>query len=405
MPKDLLQDLFIYSAARLFPAALSMLFTLTCIQTLTSEQYALYSLATLPSLVAAAFVGGLAGQPLMRFGSQLSGIDLAHALITVPALGTFVALVPVIFWWFWQGLQWTTIVLPFSLLLVPTIAFVDSRRSYLIAVSQPAKVFWLDSSRALSGLVSFWALSLIFPISELSPIAAMVCGATVALLFSQRQKFQSSNKASINIDREYLKYGAWVAGWMALIAVFPLAERALLERTHGLEVAGIYSAMSDPMITLMAAGTSVGVSAVLPRFVSAWEAGESNHIRRLTNLGLLVSLSVALLALLFGSLIAYLGIGRFGQLLRNFPGLACSLLAVTAAWQAAVFAHKPLELMRRVDLMFVALGFAWIVFACAAMLLVAPFAGLGILAAKGIALFSYIALVKLAINFAKSGKK
>lgn len=379
-----------------------MVFTLGCVQTLSSEQYARYSLGVLPALIAAAFVGGLAGQPLLRFGTQLDRAGLGRAMLSVPLVGALASVPPILAWWSVQGTDWT-IVLPLSLLLVPAIALADARRSFLVASSQPGAVLQLDSIRTVASLVLLWLLFRVAAVAEAVPIAAMVCGTVLALLLSRPKLGGGPMVAQVTVDRSYLGYGIWAAGWMALITLFSLAERFILQRAHGLDVAGIYSAIGDPALTLMAAGTSVVVSAVSPKLVAAWDGGDRALVRRLTRTGVLAASGLAAVAWLAGALAAGLQIGRLGALLHDFPVLATAMLVVTAAWQFAVFAHKPLELMRRVDLMFGALLLAWLVFAAAGLLLVGPLQGLGLLVAKAVSLLAYIVFVKVAISFLNRG--
>lgn len=379
-----------------------MVFTLGCVQTLSSEQYARYSLGVLPALIAAAFVGGLAGQPLLRFGTQLDRAGLGRAMLSVPLVGALASVPPILAWWSVQGTDWT-IVLPLSLLLVPTIALADARRSFLVASSQPGAVLQLDSIRTVASLVLLWLLFRVAAVAEAVPIAAMVCGTVLALLLSRPKLGGGPMVAQVTVDRSYLGYGIWAAGWMALITLFSLAERFILQRAHGLDVAGIYSAIGDPALTLMAAGTSVVVSAVSPKLVAAWDGGDRALVRRLTRTGVLAASGLAAVAWLAGALAAGLQIGRLGALLHDFPVLATAMLVVTAAWQFAVFAHKPLELMRRVDLMFGALLLAWLVFAATGLLLVGPLQGLGLLVAKAVSLLAYIVFVKVAISFLNRG--
>lgn len=379
-----------------------MVFTLGCVQTLSSEQYARYSLGVLPALIAAGFVGGLAGQPLLRFGTRLDRSGLARALLLVPLAGALVSIPPILAWWAVQSSGWS-IVLLLTLLLVPAIALTDARRSFLVATSQPSAVLRLDSIRTFASLVLLWLLFQTDATAEAVPIAAMLCGTVLALLVSRPKFTGKPSEAQVKVDRAYLGYGVWAACWMGLISMFPLAERHMLQRAHGLDAAGIYSALGDPTLTLMAAGTSVVVSAVSPKLVAAWYTGDLALVRWLTRIGVLAASGLAAVVWLAGAIGAGLQVGRLGTLLHEFPVLATAMLVVTAAWQFAIFAHKPLELMRRVDLMFGALLLAWLVFAAAGLLLVGPLQGLGLLVAKAASLLAYIVFVRTAIHFLNRG--
>lgn len=402
MHKQMIRDLLTYGVGRSLPAALSMIFTLGCVQNLSSEQYARYSLGVLPALVAAAFVGGLASQPLLRFGTRIDRGDLPQALLSVPLLGALASTPLVLAWWATQNMNWTAL-LPLSLLLVPAIAITDARRSFFVASSKPMAVLHLDSIRTLASLALLWLLFHTTTTAEAVPIAAMLCGAVLALMAVRLNLPCQQQGTPVKVDRAYLGYGVWAACWMALITMFPLAERHILQLAHGLDAVGIYSAISDPTLTLMAAGTSVVVSTVSPKLVAAWDAGNRTLVSGLTRTGVLAATGLAMTAWLAGAIAASLQIGRLGWLLHEFPILATAMLVVTAAWQFAVFVHKPLEMMRRVDLMFGSLLLAGLVFVGTALLLVGPLQGLGLLVAKAASLLAYIVFVKAAINFLNRG--
>src|SRR5690606_31397524 len=92
-----IRKLIVYAGARAVPTLGTFLFTFVCLQYLNVAEYGKYSLTVLPAMVGGAMVGGLAGQPMLRFGASLSSAELARGLVLIPLIGSLL-IAPVV--WF-----------------------------------------------------------------------------------------------------------------------------------------------------------------------------------------------------------------------------------------------------------------------------------------------------------------
>jgi hypothetical protein len=384
----LARDFAVYAAGRAIPSIGSMVFTLVCVQLLPPAEYAHYSFYILPALVAATFAGGLAGQPLLRFGLQLEASSRRLALLGLPLGGAALAIPVIAAWNVWKGgAPFDTVA---ALPLVPLIAVTDARRSFLVASSRPAGVFRLDTLRSclsLAALLVAWAVitRVAPPPTALAPIVAMSLGTLGALLLVRASPANAAPTCAVRVDRAYLAYGIWTAGWLALTTLFPLLERVLVEGARGIETAGVYSAISDPLLAVLSAGTSVVGSALWPRFIDAWNGGDEALFRKVGRMGLLGTVAAGSVVAIACLLVAWFSPGRLAALLASNPLLVAAMVAVTTLWQAAVFVHKPLELMNATRTIFGCLLLSLVLFVALARNLVGPFGGVGVLAAKGAA--------------------
>jgi len=223
----------------------------------------------------------------------------------------------------------------------------------------------------------------------------MSLGTLAGLLLVPTTYAGTSVSSLVRVDRQYLRYGIWTAGWLAVATLFPLTERLILEHTRGIEAAGVYAAISDPLASIISAGTSVIGNALWPDFITAWGNNDSRLVRRLTAIGVLGSSAIGFLTALIGLLLVGLSAGRLAFLLSAETILAATMLFVTTLWASCVFAHKRLELTQHTRGMFLCLLGSIVVFLPLAFALAQYSGGLGIVAAKGAAGLVYLASIIL----------
>lgn len=389
-----------YAGARALPALMSFVFTLVCVQSLTAAEYGTYSLTLLPVTMGASFAGGLAGQPMLRFGSELARAERRVGLGRVPLLVAAIALPLLAIYLYAAGRSAAAFAV--SVALVPLTAVLDTRRNYFVAMSRASRVFGLDAVRSVSSVVLLLLLIGQGFATSWVPLAAMLSAAALSLLTVSARADTESEEGDRRIDAAYLRYGFWVACWMAVIALMPLMERMLLESRFSVSDAGRYSAIADPISTAMSAAGGVVASALMPRFVDAWNRASAASLRRLTITSLGAVVGAALLCLAAGAVIVALDWGRWAGLLHTNVALSLLLLAGIALWQAAVFVHKPLELRAKTSVMFGCLVGAALVFLLCAGPLIARWGAEGVAVAKLLAGVAYISLVMVFRHGAKA---
>lgn len=389
----MLRTLLIYGAARAVPALISLSFTLVCIQQLSSAQYGDFSLAYLPTMIAASFAGSLAGQPMLRFGASLSPKHRTIGLLRLPIIAALSTMPFLVGYLLWSGRPLTMLALAVGIALF--VAVFDTQRFYLVASSQAMSILLLDSARSLISLAVLAILISTRQVSSSTPMAALLIATAASMLLILYKPSTASEHGNSTVDAMYIRYGIWVALWMVITGLFPFLERLLLERHFDLTVAGEYASIADPSSALMSAIGAILVNATMPRFVSAWNNHETASLSRLKVLSVLAVSAGVIACLGIGALVVAGGRGHIAIVLSEHSVVAVVLVTATGIWQMGIFFHKTLELSGATNLMFFALLASSLVFGTLSILLISPLGMLGIAMSKLVAGLFYIGLVNI----------
>lgn len=393
-----LRQLATYLAARVLPALASMALTFLCIHTLTPADYGRYSLTLLPAGVAASLVGGLSAQAMLRYAHELSPaalrvgrlwFPLAASLIVCPLVAAYLA-------WSVGGSAAAWI----AVASVPLVALMDTRRSFFVARGRAGSVFALDVWRAAAALLIAGGLFAAAGARTAVPLLAQGLSVALVLLLVRPAVAMPASAGAREVDRHYLRYGLWFAGWMAVIGVFSLAERSVVERVAGLAASGRYAAQADVVNAVFAATGAALASSMMPRYLAlaSVPGGQALHrpMRRLLLLGLAGTAATVLLCLLLGGLLAAMGVGRISAALIADVPTALALVAAGAVWTAAGFVQKPLELAGQTRLTFASAAIALLLFLAMGPALGRGFGPLGVALAKLVAGLGFVLMVVLA---------
>jgi hypothetical protein len=403
------RDLLTYLAARVLPALAGMATTALCVQMLSAEHYALYSLSALPALLASGFVGGVAAQALMRHALQLSPRAVRQGLYAVPLLGALLALPVVLACLVWQGAS-VTAALPvgalwaWALAAVPLGALIDARRGWFVAHGQPRATLALDTLRSALALGLCAAFLVGLSSHPAAPLAAHVLATLAALLVVRGApgalRAGASAGGQREVDATYLGHGLGVATWLAIATGLALAERTVVVSSIDLAEGGRYAARADVINAIYAAvGGALG-AATMPAYLrSIAEGGRAAQDRLLAFALRMLVLAAALClvaGLAFAALEGPLGRSRFVTLFTGDTATALVLLGAALVWTAAGFVQKPLELGGRTPRVVLAILVAFGLFIVVAPMLAARFGAAGVAAAKLLAGLAFVAGILVA---------
>lgn len=358
-----------YLAARVLPALASMGFTFLCIRSLSAEAYGLYSLTLLPASLAANLIGGLSGQAMLRHAHELSPAALRRGLFGFPIVASLAIGPLVLLYTTWSiGLHVGTGI---AAALIPLVAVMDTRRSFFVAHARPKSVLAMDMLRAGSALAIAWILFAVLGDGASVPLLAQWLAVALGVwLIRPPESFDEGQRGKREIDREYIGYGLWFAGWMATLAALSLAERSIVERLFGIAASGRYAAQADVVNAVFAATAGALASALMPRYLAVARSDDRHGWRPLLRFGWLGTGAAALLCLGLGLVLAWIRRGPVADALLGDPPAALALVGAAAAWTAAGFVQKPLELhgSTRTTCLAVLAAFAF-------FLVIAPFMG------------------------------
>ncbi len=393
-----LRQLATYLAARVVPALASMALTFLCIHTLSPADYGRYSLTLLPAGVVASLVGSLSAQAMLRYAHEMSPAGLRFGRLWFPLAASLAVGPLVLAYLAWSvGLSAAAFA---AVGLVPLVALMDTRRSFFVARGRAGSVFALDVWRAAAALLIAWCLFAAAGARAEVPLLAQGLSMALVLLFVRPVIEVAAGSGRREVDRHYLRYGLWFAGWVAVIGVFALAERSVVERVAGLAASGRYAAQADVINAVFAATGAALASALMPRYLALASAprgpAAARSMRRLLLLGLAGTAATAMLCVLMGAAVGAIGIGKISAALIADVPTALALVAAGAVWAAAGFFQKPLELSGQTRLTFAASAIALLLFLAIGPALGRALGPLGVALAKLAAGLGFVLLVVLA---------
>jgi hypothetical protein len=335
-----------YTAARALPALASLATTALCVQLLSAQDYAVFSLTALPAAVLAGFAGAACGPALLRFALELSDRATRQALLALPLLYGALGFGLAMAYLAWRdGL---TTAAWWAALSIPAMVLIDARRNAFIAEGKVAQVFKLDSARALLALALTAALLLAWAATPVAPLAATALAALAALLLVANPARAPAKPQGRAIDQAYLAHGLALALWLAALLALSLAERALVAEHLGLADSGRYAAQADIVNALFAAMGGALAAAMMPSYLSS--VAHRNAVAQgqllLYALGAVGALAALCLGLGWAlrALRTVIGEPRLLQSLVGDAATGAWLLAAAAVWTGAGFVQKPVEL-------------------------------------------------------------
>ncbi len=364
MTTPTLREMAGYAAARILPALASMATTLLCVQMLSPQDYAVYSLTSLPAAIAAGFAGAATGQALLRYALELKPGAVQRALYGVPALAALLACVLVAGYFWWRGEVSVPALLATA--AVPALVLIDARRGWFIALGAVTKVFALDTWRAALALTLTLLLVFGWAAQPAAPLAASAIAGFAALVLVRASPPPTGQTGTRSIDRAYFAHGLGLAIWLAAILGLSLAERTIVASQLGLADSGRYAAQADVINALFSAAAGAMAAAMMPTYLHGAASGDQAVFAKLLAYASRTVVAFAAACLMAGLALAalapYLGQPQLAASLTGDPLTGLMLLAAAAVWAIAGFVQKPVEMGRRTHQLVYAVLAALLVF-------------------------------------------
>ena len=389
-----IRELATYLAARVVPALASMALTFLCIHSLSSADYGTYSLTLLPASVVTGLIGGLSAQAMLRYAHELAPGELQRGLVTLPLVASAIAAPLVLGYLAWSvGLYsgaWLAVA------SIPLVALMDTRRSLFVARARAGAVFALDALRATVALLIAWLLFRGWGGHAAVPLLAMVLSVAAGLVAVRPRVALPDEPRARRVDRHYVRYGVWFAGWLAVMGVLAVAERSIVERVSGIAASGRYAAQADVVNAIFAATGGALASSMMPRYLAMSRAEDSAVLRHLLRIGVAGTTITAALCVTLGAALYWQGSGQLAQALTAEPKTGVVLVVAGALWTAAGFVQKPLEMRGQTRLTFAAACLSLLLFLATGYFFAGWFGSWGVGLAKALAGVVFVALVAAA---------
>jgi hypothetical protein len=267
---------------------------------------------------------------------------------------------------------------------------VDTRRNLLIARGQAHAVLVMDGLRAVSALLIAGLLFLVADFGATVPLLALALSVGLCLWLVRIPAPDGASPGGTRVvDRHYVMYGLWFAGWLAVLGAVSAAERSVVEVTSGLAASGRYAAQADIVNAVFAATSSAMAAAMMPIYLA--DHGQHAHVlRRLLGIGLAGIVATGLACVVAGVVLHWLDFGQISQALTGDVTTGLLLVLSAATWSAAGFVQKPLELSGRTRSTFVCVVLAFGLFLGLAPWWGAQAGPAGVAAAKLVAGFGFM---------------
>jgi O-antigen/teichoic acid export membrane protein len=360
IPSPGVRQLATYLAARVVPALISMALTFLCIRSLSAADYGIYSLTLLPASVATGLIGGLSGQAMLRYAHELAPGELQRGLVAFPLVASAFAVPIVLSYLAWSLGVYAGIFVAVS--SIPLIAMMDTRRSLFVALARADAVFLMDSLRALAALALTWLLFQASGAHATAPLLAQALSVAICLALVRAGPGPLAAAPLRRVDRRYVAYGAWFAGWMAVLVAISVAERSVVGAVSGIASSGRYAAQSDVVNAIFSATGGALASSMMPRYLAMARSEDGPTMRHLLGIGLAGSVAAGLLCLLLGLCLFLAGSGQVAATLTSDPRTAVALVLAGVVWTGAGFVQKPLELRGQTWRVFAAVLLAMLFF-------------------------------------------
>lgn len=161
-------------------------------------------------------------------------------------------------------------------------------------------------------------------------------------------------KVSRPILSQLWSFGWAVGIWLMLCQALPVVGRSAIQRYSGYAEAGIYASLYEIAVRSFSLFAAPVMQAAHPRIMRYWNQGAyaaaRQTIRKAIQIQILIFLPVEAVGVAFSRPITRLILGPNSAV----PSALLPLLMLGGfLWQIALFAHKPLEIMKRTTLMLV----------------------------------------------------
>lgn len=347
--------MLIYFLGKLVPAACSLFIMIAGVRFLGKAEFGRYNLLFNCINIAVTFFIGWIQQSMLRFhpGSGEENLTQRNQFmmyaLTSSALASLVIFFLSVFY-FEEYLVHSLVIAAFTFafsLLSVNLTFLQSQfRSLQYALTE--STFYFIAILALFAVICFS-----FPPEMIYFYGAwLTAGLAWMIVDGIRHSRAFQQMMRSGMDASFLKksfqYGFLITAWLFVSNLFNVTDRFIIRYYFEYEQVGIYSVVYDFIYRLTSFATLPVLLTLHPLIMKTW-----NEDRRKESMALVRKAVLLLSLLMLAELIGYLIFGRliFSAFFNiEDPGLMkliIPLVLSSVLWQAALFLHKPLELLFR----------------------------------------------------------
>lgn len=349
------RNMLIYFFGKVVPALCALFIMIAGMRFLGKDEFGRYSLLFNSINIAITFFIGWIQQSMLRFSPGVSGEEFNQRgqFVIYSFFSSLLAAASIFFlsiFYFDEPLLNAGLVaifvFCFSMLAVHLTYLQSQFRPREFAVTESS--FYLLTTLALSAVIF-----LAFPKRMIFFYAGwLIAGISWLIVESIRNRKLIVSSLRAAIDKSFftksLQYGFLITAWLMISNLYNVVDRFIIRHYYDFEAVGIYSVVYDFIYRLTGFATLPVLLTLHPVIMKTWnenrKAESIAYIRKAVYL--LCLLMVAELAgyLIFGSWI----FAEFFHLeTAGLTTLIIPLVISSVLWQAALFMHKPLELLFR----------------------------------------------------------
>ena len=359
------KDVVIYFSGKIIPALVNLVIIVLGVRFLGEEEYGRYSLIFYATMLVSTLSFGWIQQSILRFLSSFKD-DMLPALnrffqlmVASTIAGTLIMLFISLFYF---HLDFT------GIMVVLFYTFMYNVLMFHLTVNQaqmkPLNYAILEGSFYLLLLavllVFIYGLGIRkYIIIFIAMSAGLIVTEMIRIFILPGGKY-GLNLSKIHWDnrfnRKVMDYGFTITIWLFLSYLMHIADRYIIKEYDSYSAVGAYSAIKDLIFKISAFATIPVLLAYNPRIMDCWNNSERKKALSLTREALLLELVIfvaAFIAFMTSRDFLYMRLLHLTQSGLFFTSL--TLVISAFLWQAALFVHKPLELMLKQRYMIVAI--------------------------------------------------
>lgn len=362
--RELLVDTLVYTIAKGVPGLLGLASVVVFLRLAGAEAYGLYALLGAIVSVWATFSAGWFYQGVLRFGDTWSADRqmFRRTVVTGTIFASIIFCTCCVLHFLFAGYSRSLGLLLTSLCLGSLIVAQTILLSALQTTLQPKRILLTELIRSIACFGGAVVLLYIIPNRVVGLLAGTALGYALSFLGASPhgiwlQAITRESKPAVVAQMAKAWHFGWpLSLWFAAQLLIPLIDRTMIASQLGLQVTGRFSALSDILTRCFSLAIFPITQAVYPRLarlVNEHKTVAAKSLLRRAGL-LLLFAGVIILPIIyfFRHFIVRFALPSNGD---SYASLVLPLAMGGFVWQAALLAHKPLELGNRTPLMLLAM--------------------------------------------------
>lgn len=358
--RELLADTLTYGIAKGIPGVFGLLSVIVFLRLTGATAYGRFALISAIVSLWVPFSGGWLSQGILRFGGNWRfnptaahrplrrGLALACAVFILAGL---------VHLWIAESLSATSaFALSLGVLSIIQATQLAELQAHLLA----RRILATEMLRSVGcfALATLLALSMSNGTSALLFGTALGYALSVVHIYRIKQSTPAAAAAPAQVPqlRELWSFGWPLSVWLAGQFAVPLIDRSMMAAQLGLAETGKFAALSDILTRCFSLAIFPITQAVYPRMAQMMDSGQPSAAAALLRRASLLLFALAAIAMpalyLLRNFVVRFSLPAFDP---DYSSLVLPLAAGGVIWQAALLAHKPLEMAGRTRAMLAAM--------------------------------------------------